>query len=209
MHLASINVAQPQQLGRFKTGIVKVPQTGSCQLSKLGLEGDHVLDKKYHGGEDQAIYCYGQDDYDWWKTQLGRALTPGTFGENLTLGELTCQSIAIGDQFRIDDVVIEVTAPRIPCAVLGEKMGDSKFPIAFRDAERPGFYCRVLSEGALQPGTKIEYLPVNSTDRLALLDLFRLNYEKSAPRAVLERVLKSPIACRERERITHLLSEMA
>lgn len=171
--------------------------------------GDHVLDKKFHGGVDQAIYCYGQDDYDWWESQLGRALTPGTFGENLTLGELTCQSIAIGDQFRIQDVGIEVTAPRIPCAVLGEKMADSKFPIAFKEAERPGFYCRVLSEGALQPGTKVEYLPVNSTGRLGLLDLFRLNYEKNPSRAVLEEVLNSPIACRERERITHLLSEMA
>ena len=208
MHLASINVAQPQQLGRFKTGIVKEPQSSSCRLSKLGLEGDHVLDKKYHGGEDQAIYCYGQADYEWWETQLGRALTPGTFGENLTIGELTCQAIAIGDRFRIGGVEIEATAPRIPCAVLGEKMGDSKFPVAFREAERPGFYCRVLSEGELQPGTSVEHLPVHSTDRLTLLDLFRLNYDKNPSQATLETVLKSPIASRERDRIQQLLSEM-
>ena len=208
MHLASINVAQPQQLGRFKTGIVKVPQSGPCQLTKLGLEGDHVLDKKFHGGVDQAIYCYGQDDYAWWDSKLGRTLTPGTFGENLTIGELTCQSIAIGDRFRIGGVEIEATAPRIPCAVLGEKMGDSKFPVAFRKAERPGFYCRVLSEGELQAGTLVEYLPVHSAERLTLLDLFRLNYEKDPSQAVLETVLKSPIASRERDRVQQLLNEM-
>lgn len=208
MHLTSVNVAQPQQLGRFKTGIVKVPQTESLRLSKLGIEGDHVLDKKFHGGEDQAIYVYGQTDYDWWESKLERTLTPGTFGENLTIGELSCQSIHIGDQFRIGDVEIEVTAPRIPCAVLGEKMGDSKFPIAFKAAERPGFYCRVLAEGTLEPGISIHYLPVDSADKLALLDLFRLNYQKNPSRPELEMVLNSPIASRERERILHLLNEM-
>lgn len=207
MHLASINVAQPQQLGRFKTGIVKIPQSGSCHLTSLGLEGDHVLDKKFHGGQDQAIYCYGQSDYDWWEIELDRKLHPGTFGENLTIGGLTCQSVAVGDQFRIGEVIVEVTAPRIPCAVLGEKMGDSKFPVAFRLAERPRFYCRVLSEGVLEQDAQIKYSQIDSANRLSLIELFRINYEKNPSKKTLETVLKAPIASRERERIQNLLSD--
>ena len=208
MFLASVNIAQPNQIGRFKTGINKVSQTEPCFVTKLGLQGDHILDEKYHGGEDQAIYCYGGDDYAWWESELGRDLIPGTFGDNCTLGDMSCQAVHIGDRFKFTSVVLEVTAPRIPCAVLGERMGDSKFPLAFRRAERPGFYCRVITEGELRAGEQIQHLPFDGQNKLSLVDLFRLNYETNPSSKTLERVLEYPIASRERIRLNHLLAEM-
>jgi MOSC domain-containing protein YiiM len=58
------------------------------------------------------------------------------------------------------DVVLEVTAPRIPCVTLARRMDDPAFPKLFRAAERPGVYCRVLCDGAIQVGDTVHYEPV-------------------------------------------------
>jgi hypothetical protein len=42
--------------------------------------GDTVLDRKYHGGRDQALYAYAAEDLAAWARELGRELHPGQFG---------------------------------------------------------------------------------------------------------------------------------
>ena len=39
-----------------------------------GVVGDAILDRRHHGGPDQAIYVYLQDDYDLWSSELGETL---------------------------------------------------------------------------------------------------------------------------------------
>ncbi|MCY4657748.1 MAG: MOSC domain-containing protein [Gammaproteobacteria bacterium] len=209
MQLTSVNIAQLAKVGEFKTGIMKIPQQGSCHVSKSGVDGDHIHHKSDHGGSDQAIYCYGGDDYAWWQSELGYELNPGTFGENLTIQGLSCKTVHIGDQLTIGDVVLEATAPRIPCAILGAKMEDPRFPVAFRRAERPGFYCRVLKEGQLEKGMPVIYASNDQDQKLQLLDLFRLAYDPNPVRETLEKTLHFPIAIRERNRIEKLIHSMA
>ncbi len=36
-----------------------------------GLVGDAILNRKHHGGVDQAVYIEGSIDLDWWQTELG------------------------------------------------------------------------------------------------------------------------------------------
>src|SRR5215470_9519665 len=75
------------------TGIAKRPVSGPVEVRApgpkttglgSGLIGDQVFDVEHHGGDDQAVYAYAQEDYDWWAQRLGRTLHPGLFGENLT-----------------------------------------------------------------------------------------------------------------------------
>ena len=49
-----------------------------------GLIGDRIFDIEHHGGDDQAVYAYAREDYDWWARRLGRTLPGGVFGDNLT-----------------------------------------------------------------------------------------------------------------------------
>ena len=102
--------------------------------------------QKHHGGPDQAVYVYLSEDYDWWSKTLGRPIAPGTFGDNITISGLTSADLAIGDRLIAGDVVIEVTTPRIPCNTLAARMGDPGFVKAYRDAGRPGAYCRVIAK---------------------------------------------------------------
>jgi MOSC domain-containing protein YiiM len=47
-----------------------------------GLVGDQIFDIEHHGGDDQAVYAYAREDYDWWQARLSRRLANGLSGEN-------------------------------------------------------------------------------------------------------------------------------
>lgn len=206
MHVTAICVGEPTQIGRTTTGINKKPVEKGCEISTLGVSGDSVCDAKYHGGPDQAVYVYGGRDYAYWANQLGRELDLGTFGENVVFSELSSLEVFVGDRFHVGDVRLEATAPRIPCATLGARMGDPKFPIAFRRSRRSGFYCRVLSEGIIEPGMSVRHEHPDD-DTISIEDVFELNYDANPRKALLFKVLRTPIAIRERQRLESLLTE--
>ncbi len=171
MKLLSINVSQPKAVainGRsYQTGIYKKHRMGRVLLSRLGLDGDGQADRKNHGGPHQAVYCYPQEHYGYWASQLARTdFHYGAFGENLTLLGLLETTVCIGDVFRIGDAVIQVSQPRVPCYKLADKLGVPGFEKTFLHANRCGFYARVLEEGVLEAGDPIQRLekdPVGMT----------------------------------------------
>ena len=73
MRLLSVNIGRPEHIPGHTapTGIVKRPVSGPVEIGPLGLPGDAVMDTKNHGGFDQAVYLYGQPDYDWWAIPKG------------------------------------------------------------------------------------------------------------------------------------------
>ena len=215
MQLISINIGQAQTIDNAKvsgtTGIYKRPMDGPVQITAAGLPGDAICDTKNHGGPDQAVYVFSSDDYAWWSAELGSELEPGTFGENLTIRGFESAKLAIGDRFHIGpdegSVILEVTAPRIPCVTLAARMGDPIFVKRFRHAERPGLYCRVIQEGTVQAGDPVRLEPY-SGDRVSAIDMFRDFYTGQWTEAALRRYLAAPIAIRDRVEKEEKLAEM-
>ncbi|MHB8627092.1 MAG: MOSC domain-containing protein [Aggregatilineales bacterium] len=211
MQLLSVNVGkmQPIENGKKsgKTGIYKIHTSAPVQIGRLGLEGDTIVDTENHGGEDQAVYVFGSIDYEWWSSELGRDLPPGTFGENLTISELESAPVNVGDRLRVGAVLLEVTAPRIPCVTLAARMGDPTFVKRFRHAERPGLYCRVIEPGAVCTGDPVSLAPYQG-ETVSALDLFRLFYNNNATVAMLRRVLAAPIDIRARREYEVRLAEL-
>jgi MOSC domain-containing protein YiiM len=209
MQLASVNVGQerPMKNGKKsgKTGIYKLPTIAPVQVTRLGLEGDVIMDTENHGGEDQAIYVFGTADYDWWASELGREMTPGTFGENLTISELESAPLHIGDRLRVGAILLEVTSPRIPCVTLAVRMDDPTFVKRFRKAERPGLYCRVIETGAVCAGDPVSLEPYQG-ELVTAGEIFRLFYEKNPDEATLRRVLGVPIDIRGRRYYEDMLA---
>src|SRR5512139_3623566 len=192
MKLISINIGQEQTLHRKdrveRTGIFKIPVDRSVQVTKLGLEKDVIVSKKHHGGPDQAIYIYGEPDYQWWSREPGRNLGPGTFGENLTISGLESAKFHIGDMLHIGEVTLQVTAPRIPCSTFAARMNDPQWVKKFRQAERPGLYCRVLQEGMVKTGDPVSFESYQD-ETLSLLEMYRDYYVKNKSRETLFRHL--------------------
>lgn len=209
LHLESINVGQPRPSpagGQFDTtGIDKQP-VPRADIGVVGLNGDHIVDTKNHGGTDQAVYLYFRADYDHWQHELGRAMPPGLFGENLTVaGNTGSQTIRVGDRFVIETgavhVVLEATAPRIPCAVFAHKLGETDWVRRFRDANRPGVYARVITPGSVHTDATVRHEPVSSGP--TLIELQKLYYTPASPAEQLRQALDSPLA----ERLRDLFSE--
>jgi MOSC domain-containing protein YiiM len=200
MQLVSINIGRVQAIQGAKasgvTGIYKLP-VDAAQIMALGLADDAICDRENHGGVDQAVYVYGTADYDWWSAELGHALAPGTFGENLTIAALESARLNVGDRLRVGEVLLEVTAPRIPCVTLATRMGDPAFVKRFRYAERPGLYCRVIQAGAVQVGQPVALEPYAGAT-IAAIEMFRAFYAGKLDEATLRRHLAAPIAIRDR-----------
>jgi MOSC domain-containing protein YiiM len=201
--------ASPVRTGskEFLTGIGKLPVEGSVRVDKSGLVGDTICNRVHHGGNDQAVYAYSQDDYDWWSERLNRPLTAGTYGENLTIAGMP-SSLYVGDRLSIGEVVIEATAPRIPCATLAAVIGDPGFGLQFRDAERPGIYFRVISPGNISAGDRVRLIPV-AKGVVTTRDLFRFVYERNPDPERLRSFLDAPVAFRMRGKLESKLDSTA
>jgi len=138
------------------TAIDKRPVEGPVRVHKLGLHGDVQADRANHGGEDQALYAYSQDDADYWSGELGRELAPGFFGENLRVTGTETTGAVIGERWRIGlDVELEVTSPRVPCATFQRAIGEPQWVKRFTQAGRVGTYLRVIRAGTISAGDHI------------------------------------------------------
>lgn len=156
----SLNVGTPRLVPAsghsVLTAIWKHPVEGPVALRGVNLDGDDQADRTVHGGPDKAVYTYDLNDTHWWEAELDRQLGPGAFGENLTVSGLPVSEAVIGEQWAIGSALLEVAQPRLPCFKLGLRMGDPRFLKRFAHANRPGVYHRVLREGEIAAGDRIE-----------------------------------------------------
>jgi MOSC domain-containing protein YiiM len=200
VEVVSVNAgrAELMQLGQrtVSTGIRKVPVERG-RVTPLGLEGDTVADKENHGGVDQALYLYSSEDYAWWADELGGAPEPGTFGENLTLSSFGPERVRIGDRFRVGETLLEVTSPRIPCAVFATRMGEPNWVKRFAGARRPGLYVRVLETGEIAAGDAVERLGGGEAHP-TVVEAMEAWYAPEPDADMLGRLLAAPVAVRDR-----------
>jgi MOSC domain-containing protein YiiM len=210
MRIESINVGRAETIGighkAMETGIFKNPVSSPVMLATDGFPGDAIVDTKHHGGVDQAVYAYSSDDYGWWAEETGREYFPGLFGENLTIRGLPTD-MHVGDRLLIGEVVLEATAPRIPCKTFAARMEDPGFGMIFRKAERPGIYFRVLNAGELSVGDAVTCVETTEHN-VTILDLFRHKYRLSHDPDELRRCLEAPIAERMRADIERKLESL-
>ncbi len=208
IEIISVNVGVAETISHgtrsASTGICKRPASGPVPVGEFGLQGDEVIDTEHHGGRDQAVYAYRQEDYEWWSSSAGLDVEPGLFGENLTIRGLPGDMV-VGDRLLVGDVVLEATSARIPCGTLAMRVQDSGFGMAFRKAERPGTYFRVLNPGTIAVGDAVEMVECGSND-VTVLDLFRFAYETSHDAESLKRMLDAPIAERIRAKVESALA---
>lgn len=154
------------QIAATKTGfgvtaIDKRPVSAPVGIHKLGVFGDVQGDRENHGGPDQAVYAYSQEDADFWGRELGRDIPPGLFGENLRTQGVETTGAVIGQRWRVGaHLLLEVTSPRVPCATFAERMGEPQWVRRFTEAGRVGVYFRVLHKGMVQAG---DHITVEST----------------------------------------------
>lgn len=139
-----------------ETAIDKRPVVGPVGVHRLGVTGDTQCDIAHHGREGKAVYAYAQEDADWWSAELGRELPPGRFGENLRTRGLDVTNALLGERWRIGGTLLEVTCPRTPCLTFQGFWGVPRLIKRFIAYGAPGAYLRVVEEGQITAGDRIE-----------------------------------------------------
>jgi MOSC domain-containing protein YiiM len=139
-----------------RSGIDKKPVAGRVAVGRLGLDGDVQVNRRYHGGEGQAVYAYAQEDADWWAAELGRDLPPGRFGENLRTARLDLTGALLGERWRVGTALLEVADARIPCANFARFWGVPKLVERFTAHGASGAYLRVLEPGEIGAGDPVD-----------------------------------------------------
>ena len=164
----TVNTATaPIDLGELRTGIDKRPSADPLTVSApgpakagpgSGVAGDSIINRRYHGGDDQAVYAYAREDLDRWERDLGRELTNGVFGENLTTADVDVTGALVGERWAVgsDGLLLEVTSPRTPCRTFTSWMGVRGWMKTFTAAALPGAYFRVIAPGTVRAGDGVE-----------------------------------------------------
>ena len=187
--IVSVNIGAVSDLvlaGRPDHSAIDKHPVGAAAVGRLGLAGDEHGDTENHGGLEQALYAYAREDLDWWTERLGRELRDGWFGENITTSGIDISAALIGETWRLGAIVVQVTAPRIPCETFKAWTGEAHWVKRFAAAGRPGAYLRVLTEGAVSVGDDIEVL-AGPQQRVTVAESIRAYYGD----ADLMRVLKT------------------
>lgn len=139
-----------------RSAIDKRSIVGPVPVHPLGIDGDTQVETRFHGGVDRAVYAYSQADADHWATALRRDVPPGLLGENLRVEGLEVSQARIGERWHTSrGVVLEVTAPRMPCWKLQRFLEVPDMVERFLSAGRPGAYLRVLTPGGIAAGDRL------------------------------------------------------
>jgi len=139
-----------------RSGIDKRPVDGPVPLLTGGFAGDFIGDGARHGGPDQAVYAYAEEDAAWWSAEFGRSIRLGGFGENLTTYAVDVTGAVIGEQWQVGSALLQVTKPRTPCATFAGFWGVPDLIRRFTVRAAPGAYLRVLREGEVGAGDPVE-----------------------------------------------------
>jgi ferredoxin-NADP reductase/MOSC domain-containing protein YiiM/ferredoxin len=194
--VVSVNVGLPQNVawqGRtVHTAVWKTPVTGRTFARRLNLDGDGQGDLRGHGGEQRALMVYQLGSYRYWAKYLVRSdLVAGNFGENLTVEGLADNDVCIGDRFRIGGAVVEVSQPRDTCYRVGIRLNQPEIAALLVAHHRPGFYFRVIQEGEIGAGDRVEKLS-NGPERMTVAEIDALLYSAEHRLEGLRRAVRIP-----------------
>ena len=162
VEVVTINVGTPKVLldgpERVYSAIAKQPVAlgTTLWLSTGNLAGDAQADLSVHGGADKAVYAYPSEHLTAWTAELGEPLGPAAFGENLSTRGVVEADVCIGDVWKWDDALLQVSQPRWPCFKLALHRGRRDIQQQMRASGRTGWYLRVLQPGEVVVGSAIE-----------------------------------------------------
>lgn len=143
---------------KIKIGIMKQFVDFVVMLYWENFEGDGQVDFVNYGGFDKVVCVYLVEYYLFWEEFFLRMLFSVVFGENLMVVGLIEENVCIGDVFKFDEVVVQVSQLCQLCVKFVKKFGVKEMVLKVQKIGYIGFYFCVLEEGRVFFGVKLELL---------------------------------------------------
>jgi MOSC domain-containing protein YiiM len=126
----------------------------SALVTTKGVAGDKQRNRRFHGGPQRAVSLYSHDHIQALQAE-GHPITPGSCGENLTIGGLDWTVLSVGDRLQIGDQLrIEITGYAAPCSNIIDSFAGGEIT-RISQKLHPGWsrlYAKVLAEGEVRVG---------------------------------------------------------
>lgn len=204
MKVISTNLGTPTTITwnnkEVTTGIFKSPVESSIQLGPTDVMHDHVIDRKYHGGEHKACYLYGANHYPFWKDLYPELdWNWGMFGENITVDNCEEEKTFIGSVYQMGTAKVQVSQPRQPCFKLGIRFEDQGVLKQFVNESRSGVYFRVITPGEVKKGDKFQLIEQDKAG-ITVAQLYKALFRKQDDSAVISKIVEHeaiPVGLRE------------
>ena len=140
-------------------GLPKTP-VASARVTRAGFEGDfnRYRREEKHDDPDMAVLLLPLEVISALNGE-GWPIRPGDLGENLTTSGIPNDAFRPSQKVRVGKVLLEVSKPCTPCdnLFLLPYVGKMRGPEFLRTTlGRRGWYCRVLEEGVVRTGDRIE-----------------------------------------------------
>lgn len=156
--LGKANAKSPMNR-EWESGMFKEETKEKVWLTKTNLIGDEVADTKVHGGPEKALFAYPTKHYAYWKKDIATdEINIGGFGENLAVTGKDEETVCIGDTYKLGDAIIQVSQPRRPCWKPARRFKVLDLALRIQNSGLTGWYYRVLKEGYIEAGLKMELL---------------------------------------------------
>lgn len=130
-------------------GVIKKPIEKGLFLEDFGLENDA------HAGKwHRQVSLLAKESIDKMNDLGAKNLTYGNFAENITTEGIVLFELPVGTRLRIGQTIQEVTQIGKEChkgCAIKKLVGDCVMP-------REGIFTRVIEQGEIKPGDKIEVL---------------------------------------------------
>ena len=197
MKIISVNRGEARtvnwQKAEVQTGIFKYPVERAVFLGREDEVEDAVVDRKYHGGIDKAVYAYSLNHYPFWKERFPDLdWNYGMFGENLTIEGMEESKMLIGSIYKVGEVQIQICQPRQPCFKLGSRFNTQAVLKPFINEPFSGVYIRVIQTGKVKSGDELKLI-IDESESPSIAEVYRWMYQKTQG---AESLIDSSIACK-------------
>lgn len=207
--MIQLNVGIPREMkwkGQHEISAIGKTRVAEAYLSKVGLNHDGVANTKFHGGPDRAVCLYPFEHYSLWEKEFKQRLEFPGFGENITTTGMKEKNVFIGDVFKLDEAIIEVTQGRVPCSTISKHNRIDHLLNRIVQTGYTGYFFRVLEEGRITSDAEIKLLD-RVQDRYSVLRGNQLLFHEKGNKVEIEEMLRLEALSTEwKERFMKLLA---
>ena len=140
------------------SGGVPKARVPGARITAKGVAGDKQRNRRFHGGPQRAVSIYSHEHILALQAE-GHPITPGSTGENLTLGGLDWAALKVGARLLIGaELRIEITGYAAPCSNIAASFAGGEIT-RISQKLHPGWsrlYAKVLAEGEVRQGDLVE-----------------------------------------------------